>query len=72
MKIAVCFSGQIRTGIQNHPNIKEFFGKLYNECDFFIHTSRFETQCLSAIECGFMNRPIIIKNIELIKTNLIE
>jgi hypothetical protein len=41
MKIAVCFSGQIRTGIENHPNIKEFFGKLYNECDFFIHTWNF-------------------------------
>ena len=41
MKIAVCFSGQIRTGIENHPNIKEFFGKLYNDCDFFIHTWNF-------------------------------
>lgn len=41
MKIAVCFSGQIRTGIDNYPNIKEFFGKLYNDCDFFIHTWNF-------------------------------
>jgi hypothetical protein len=41
MKIAVCFSGQIRSGIENYANIKEFFGKLYSECDFFIHTWNF-------------------------------
>jgi len=41
MKIAVCFSGQIRTGIENYPNIKEFFGELYGHCDFFIHTWNF-------------------------------
>jgi hypothetical protein len=41
MKIAVCFSGQMRTGIENYPNIKEFFGESYNDCDFFIHTWNF-------------------------------
>jgi hypothetical protein len=38
MKIAVCFSGQIRTGVENYQNIREIFGELYNCCDFFIHT----------------------------------
>lgn len=41
MRIAVCFSGQIRTGIENYTNIKEFFGELYDNCDFFIHTWNF-------------------------------
>ena len=41
MKIAVCFSGQIRTGVENYQNIREIFGELYNYCDFFIHTWNF-------------------------------
>ena len=36
--IAVCFSGQIRTGIHAAPNIKRFIGDLWDNCDFFIHT----------------------------------
>lgn len=38
MKIAICFSGQIRTGIESSENIKRFLGDLYPFCDFFIHT----------------------------------
>jgi len=38
MKIAVCFSGQFRTGLYTHENIKSFLGDLYSNCDFFIHT----------------------------------
>lgn len=42
MKIAVCLGGQIRTGIKAYDNIKNFFGDLWNSCDFFIHTSEWE------------------------------
>ena len=38
MKIAVCFSGQWRTGNYCYDNLKRFFGILYPYCDFFIHT----------------------------------
>lgn len=38
MKIAVCISGQIRTGIKASENIIRFIGSLYPNCDFFIHT----------------------------------
>jgi hypothetical protein len=38
MKIAVCFSGQWRTGNYCYDNLKRFFGLLYPYCDFFIHT----------------------------------
>jgi hypothetical protein len=38
MRIAICFSGQIRTGPRASDNIKHFVGDLYNSCDFFIHT----------------------------------
>ena len=38
MKIAVCFSGQIRTGVQTAPNIKRYIGDLDTVCDYFVHT----------------------------------
>jgi hypothetical protein len=38
MRIAVCFSGQWRTGNYCYENLKQFFGILYPYCDFFIHT----------------------------------
>jgi len=38
MRIAVCFSGQWRTGNNCYNDLKEFFGILYPSCDFFIHT----------------------------------
>lgn len=44
MKIAVCFSGQLRTGIESSENIKRYLGFLYNYCDFFIHTWDINTQ----------------------------
>jgi hypothetical protein len=37
MKIAVCLSGQVRTAVENFPNIKNFLGDVYNDCDFFMH-----------------------------------
>jgi hypothetical protein len=38
MKIAVCFSGQVRTGVQAFPSIKNYIGNLWNDCIFFSHT----------------------------------
>ena len=38
MKIAICFSGQIRTGIACAPSILQYIGNLLSECDFFVHT----------------------------------
>lgn len=38
MKIAICFSGQIRTGIDTYKNIINFIGDLLPNCDFFMHT----------------------------------
>lgn len=38
MKIAICFSGQIRTGVQTAPNILRYIGDLRSECDIFVHT----------------------------------
>lgn len=38
IKIALCFSGQIRTGILTSNNIKNFIGDLVNQCDVFVHT----------------------------------
>lgn len=37
MRIAICLSGQVRTGVENHLNIKQFLGELYKYCDFFMH-----------------------------------
>jgi hypothetical protein len=46
-RIAVCFSGQIRTGVHNYQNIKRFLGDLYDSCDFFVYTSNAETYTVS-------------------------
>jgi hypothetical protein len=37
MKIAVCFSGQFRTGYENAENIKNFLKDVLDDCDFFAH-----------------------------------
>ena len=34
----MCFSGQIRTGVESSENIKLFIGNLLPYCDIFIHT----------------------------------
>jgi len=44
MKIAVCFSGQIRTGNIVAPNILRYIGELLPNCDFFVHT--WDEECL--------------------------
>lgn len=38
MRIAICFSGQMRTGVQAAPNIKRYIGDLEPVCDYFVHT----------------------------------
>ena len=37
-KIAVCFSGTLRTGVHAFPNIKQYYGDYFNNIDFFMHT----------------------------------
>jgi len=38
MRIALCFSGQIRTGPIVAPNILRYIGDLRSHCDVFVHT----------------------------------
>lgn len=38
MRIALCFSGQIRTGVRAAFGLKKFIGDLYPNCDLFMHT----------------------------------
>ncbi len=38
MRIAICFSGQLRTAIEASKNLIRYFGFLYPYCDFFIHS----------------------------------
>jgi hypothetical protein len=44
MKIAVCFSGQIRTGVPASPNIINYIGNLWDHCTFFAHTWNVNTR----------------------------
>jgi hypothetical protein len=44
MRIAVCFSGQIRTGVESSSNLLNFIGDLLPYTDFFIHTWDIETK----------------------------
>lgn len=43
MRIAVCFSGIIRTGVHCVENIRRYIADLWPRCDFFIHTWDYET-----------------------------
>jgi hypothetical protein len=38
MKIAVCFHGQMRTGVKASKSIKNFLGDLFDSIDFYTHT----------------------------------
>ena len=38
MRIAICIVGQLRTGHLTAENYKKFCGKLWDQCDFFVHT----------------------------------
>ena len=51
MRVAVCFSGQIRTGAVVAPNILRYIGDLLPQCDIFVHTWDIETQ-----GTGYANR----------------
>lgn len=44
MRIAICFSGQIRTGVRTSKNLLNFIGELLPSCDFFIHTWDVDTK----------------------------
>ena len=44
MRIAVCFSGQIRTGLQAAPSLKHYIGNLWSKCTFFCHTWNVNTR----------------------------
>ncbi len=43
MRIAVCFHGQLRTGVQASKNIRHFFGEYFDKIDFFAHTWNLNT-----------------------------
>jgi hypothetical protein len=56
MKIAICFSGQIRTGVESSPNLLRFIGELIPYTDFFIHTWNNETK-KNYNGCRILGRP---------------
>ena len=64
IKIALCFSGQIRTGIYISENIKRYFGELYNNCDVFIHTWNVNSEIHMDFELSHKFHPISIETIE--------
>lgn len=43
-RIAICFSGQIRTGIENSAHLLEYIGEMRDAVDVFIHTWDIETE----------------------------
>jgi len=44
VRIAVCFSGQVRTGIKAFPAIKHYIGDFWDKCTFFCHTWNVNTR----------------------------
>lgn len=49
-RIAICFSGQIRTGIENSARLLKYIGSLRDTVDIFIHTWNIETMSAHALE----------------------
>lgn len=47
MKIAICFSGQLRTGSECSENFFNYLGNLKDSCDFFVHTWDVETTSMN-------------------------
>jgi len=64
MRIAICFSGQIRTGVKASKIIKRYIGDLYNQTDFFMHTwnisqaKQWHPDSLKSKEHGINNPPV--------------
>jgi hypothetical protein len=73
MKIAICFSGQTRTAIKASENLIRYFGELYSDCDFFIHTWNVNTDkagppnSFEIIDDGLIDKLIEIYNPKKIK-----
>jgi hypothetical protein len=65
MRIAVCFSGQMRTGFHCIPNVKNFLGVLLPYCDFFIHTWNINKQKCYNLNNELNNQKQIINNSDL-------
>lgn len=51
MKIAVYFSGNIRTGVTAFPNLRKYFGKYFDDIDFFLHTWDLEDVAPPFLDC---------------------
>ena len=51
MRIAVCFSGVLRTGCNTEPSLKKYFGDLYDNIDVFVHTWDYEHVKVSNTDC---------------------
>lgn len=62
MKIAVCFSGQIRTGVHVVKNIKNYIGDLYQYCDFFVHTWDVESISMNDLNTMISDGDLYQKN----------
>lgn len=51
MKIAVYFSGNIRTGVTAFPNLRKYFGRYFDDIDFFLHTWDLEDVAPPFLDC---------------------
>ena len=49
-KIAICFSGQIRTGILTHPNVISYFDGLMDNADIFVHCWNIRTSITQTMQ----------------------
>jgi hypothetical protein len=54
MKVAVCFIGMIRTGVDVAHSLKNWFGGCYNHIDFFMHTWDHTESKMWHPDCAFL------------------
>lgn len=63
MRIAVCFIGMIRTGVEASENLKRWFGNVYHDIDFFMHTWDFSESKHWHNDCAFLKNNSQIQNL---------
>jgi len=67
-RTAICFSGQIRTGVETAPALRKFIGDMWNSCDFFVHTWSTNTRSKHAANTDTQSHIVSPQIIDSIKT----
>jgi hypothetical protein len=63
MRVAVCFTGMIRTGVESSNNLKQWLGSVYKDIDFFMHTWDYSESKAWHDNCSFLKNNTSTQNL---------